>query len=110
MMLNMVMGLPLEESHRWVHPAGVDFAEPEMLFGKYICHEGIPVTVEVFEEDGKLMARNDYGTMELTYCGGTWFSTRRLDTGALGRMHFLIRDGKAWGVQVYTRIYQRIEA
>ena len=56
------------------------------------------------------MARNDYGTMELTYCGGTWFSTRRLDTGALGRMHFLIRNGKAWGVQVYTRIYQRIEA
>ena len=54
--------------------------------------------------------RDSYGTMELTYCGGTWFSTRRLDTGALGRMHFLIRNGKAWGVQVYTRIYQRIEA
>lgn len=110
MMLNMVMGLPLEESHRWVHPAGEEFKEPEMLFGKYICHEGIPVTVDVFKEDGKLMARNDYGTMELTYCGGTWFSTHRLDTGALGRMHFLIRNGKAWGVQVYTRIYQRIEA
>ena len=26
-----------------------------------------------------------------------------------GRCHFWVRDGKAWGVQVYTRVYQRAE-
>ena len=109
MMYNMIMGLPLEESHRWLHPTGEDFKDPEMLVGKYICHEGIPVVVEVFLKDGKAWARTDETEIELLWSDGTWFMTRRLNTGALGRMHFFIREGKAWAVQVYSRVYQRLD-
>ena len=109
MMYNMVMGLPIEDKSHWLHPQDEPFANPEMLVGKYICHEGIPTILEIYEEDGKLMGRNNYGTMKLIYCGGTWFITRRVDIDAQGRMHFFVKDGKAWGVQVYTRIYQRME-
>ena len=106
---NMLMGRPLEEEQVWLHPTGRQFSQPEMLEGRYICHEGIPVEVEVFTEDGKLKARRSEETFDLIHCGETWFLLFDKAGVNSGRCHFWCRDGKAWGVQVYTRIYQRIE-
>lgn len=109
MMYNMVMGCPLEEDHYWLHPTGTDFTQPEMLLGNYRCHEGIPVTLKVYLKDGKLTAANGKGGMSMKFCGETWFQTFREGPNPVGRLRFLVRNGKTWGVQVYTRIYQRID-
>lgn len=110
MMVNMVIGRPIEEPHVWLHPTGEKFSDPEMLVGTYICHEGIPAKARIFvAEDGELMAERDSGTYKLVNCGETWFQLVNKKGERMGRMHFWVKDGKAWGVQVYTRIYQRIE-
>jgi len=109
MLYNLIMGRPLEEEHYWLHPAGTEFSQPEMLTGTYRCHEGMPVTLQVYLKDGSLAASNDKGEMSMKYCGETWFQTFRGGPKPEGRMRFFVRDGKAWGVQVYTRIYQRVE-
>lgn len=106
---NAVLGYPLEREHTWLFPAGTDFAEPEMLLGKYICHEGIPVIARIYLEDGKLMAEKDGETYSLVFCGETWFKLIDKEGKSAGRMHFWVKDNKAWGVQVYTRVYQRME-
>ena len=80
-----------------------------MLVGSYICHEGIPVKATVYEENGELMVNKDGQILHLEFCGETWFQLYNKEGKYAGRTHFLVRDGKAWGVQVYTRIYQRIE-
>jgi CubicO group peptidase (beta-lactamase class C family) len=108
MMYNMVMGLPLDEDHYWLHPTGTEFTQPEMLLGDYCCHEGIPVTLKVYLKNGNLMADNGNGEMSTKFCGETWFQTFRDGSGPVNRLMFLIRDGKAWGVKVNSRIYQRI--
>ena len=109
-MYNMILGRPLEEKHIWLHPTGEQFDNPEMLVGTYICHEGEPVTVKVhLDETGRLMATRPLGEYSLVHCGETWFQMFNKDNELMGRCHFWVRDGKAWGVQVYTRIYQRIE-
>ena len=109
-MYNMIMGQPLEEKHIWLHPTGERFAEPEMLVGEYICHEGEPVTMRVYiDENGQLMAHRPLGEYTLRHCGETWFQFVNKDGELAGRCHFWVRNGQAWGVQVYTRIYQRIE-
>lgn len=109
MMYNLVMGRPLEEDHYWLHPIGTDFAQPEMLVGTYRCHEGIPVNLQVSLKEGKLAAADGNGEMTMKFCGETWFQTFRKGPEPTGRMQFLVRDGRAWGVRVYTRIYQRVE-
>ena len=59
MMYNAVMDRPLGEDHRWLRPAPYPFSEPGMLTGGYICHEGLPVVVDVLQkEDGRLVAGN----------------------------------------------------
>ena len=108
-MYNAVLGYPLEKKHVWLFPTGTDFAEPEMLLGKYICHEGIPVIANIFLKDGKLMVTKDGKTMQLHFCGETWFQMVDEEDNLQGRMHFWVKNGKAWGVQVYTRVFQRIE-
>lgn len=108
-MYNAVLGYPLEKKHVWLFPTGTDFAEPEMLLGKYICHEGIPVIANIFLKDGKLMVTKDGKTMQLHFCGETWFQMVDEEGNLQGRMHFWVKNGKAWGVQVYTRVFQRIE-
>ena len=109
MMYNMVMGLPMDDMSHWLKPSGEAFANPEMLVGKYICHEGTTSILEIYEEDGKLMGRNRFDTINLTYCGGTWFLTEGVKHKGRGRLHFFVRDGKAWAVQVTSRIYPRTE-
>lgn len=106
---NAVLGYPLEREHIWLFPTETSFEEPQMLLGKYICHEGVPVIARVYLEDGKLMTEKDGETYSLVFCGETWFKLLDKDGKAAGRMHFWVKEGKAWGVQVYTRIYQRME-
>ena len=110
MMVNAVIGRPIEEEHVWLHPTGEAFLEPEMLIGTYICHEGITVDAKVFQnEAGELMVERETGVFKLVHCGETWFQLVDKDGALAGRMHFWVKDGKAWGVQVYTRIYLRVE-
>ena len=121
MMYNMVMGQPLEERHVWLHPTGEEYQNPEMLEGTYICHEGVPVYAKIYRsEAGKLRMERyqfkyDTGekdvlmSMGLVHCGGSWFQLEDDKGERMGRMHFWVRDSKAWGVQIYTRIYTRVE-
>ena len=78
--------------------------------GSYICHEGEPVIMKVYQDEkGQLMASRPAGEYRMVHCGEGWFQFYNKDNELMGRCHFWVRDGKAWGVQVYTRIYQRIE-
>ncbi len=108
MMYNHVMGRPLDEEHRWLHPVPYAFSEPETIVGGYICHEGMPVTVDIELREGKLVSLSQEGIGEMVYCGGTWFTIWR-EGKYSGRVRFLVRDGKAWGAMFYTRVYARIE-
>ena len=104
---NAVLGYPLDRNHRWLFPTGTDFAEPEMLLGSYICHEGVPVIARIYLDNGKLMAEKDGKVTSLRFCGETWFQLIDENGNVAGRMHFWVKNGQAWGVQVYTRIYVR---
>ena len=120
MMYNLVMGQPLEERHVWLRPSGEAYQNPEMLLGTYICHEGMPAYARVYEADGKLRMekyklsgdkceKETLFDMGLVHCGGSWFQMEDSKGERMGRMHVWVRDGKAWGVQIYTRIYTRVE-
>lgn len=106
---NYILELPLGQEHHWLHPVGRDFSEPELLVGSYVGHEGIPVTVRVYLENGALMAEKGGETFRMLYCGETWFILFDEEGKRKERLRFFFRDGKAWGVQVYTRIFQRAE-
>lgn len=109
LMFNMLLSLPLEESHRWLHPTGTDFLEPEMLLGSYLCNEGVPVVMEVVLREGSLLVLSENGEEQMVYCGGTWFTIYR-EGKLTGRVRFLVRDGRAWAARFYTRVYRRISA
>jgi len=108
---NAVMGLPLETSHRWFVPVGREFSNPEMLTGSYICHEGIPVVVNVKAGEDGITAKIGENDTRLTYCGGARFLA--FDAGdpenLRTRMEFLFRNGHAWAVRCGTRIYGAME-
>lgn len=108
MMYNMIMGEPLEQDHRWLHPSGREFSQPEMLTGSYICHEGVPATLKVYVREGKLLAENGDGELTPIHCGGTWFQGWR-NGELVNRMHFYVRNGKAWAVKVGSRVWERAE-
>ena len=109
MMYNMMMGDPIENSHRWLHPVGYDFGAPETIVGSYICHEGIPSTLKVYiNDEGKLIGETAMGPMDMVYCGETWFQGLR-NGDVANRMRFYIRDNKAWSVMVGSRVWERIE-
>ena len=103
---NAVMGLPLEESHRWFQPVGREFSDLPMLKGTYIAHEGVPSTVEV-DEAGHARV-SDHET-NLVYCGGSRFLAmdREKPETMRSRLEFFFRNGQAWGVRVGSRIYSR---
>lgn len=107
-MYNAVMGLPLETDHNWFTPTGHDFAEPQMITGSYIGHEGVPSILTVSEDGGKLSGERDGKTFPLTYCGGARFLGYDADGKLTARLEFLIRDGAAWGVRVGTRVFERM--
>lgn len=105
---NYVTGEDLEASHRWLVTKEKDFSDPEVLVGDYLCHEGIPTTLKVRIKDGKLKAEKDENHYDLSYCGDTWFELLNEEGQAVSRTRFFIRDDKAWGVQVYTRMFLRV--
>ena len=106
---NAVLGLPLATSHRWFNPVGRPFAEPEMITGRYIAHEGEPSLITVTQQDGRLLRTRDGETTPLLYCGGARFlALSDPDDPIQGVRHeFLIRDGRAWGVRCGTRVFER---
>ena len=105
---NWVLGYPLDRPHRWLFPVEEEFSQPQALYGSYICHEGVPVTAIVYQDEGRLMVEKDGSIYHLRHCGQGWFQLMNEKEEIQGRMHFLIRNGQAWGVQVFTRIYTRI--
>ena len=121
MMYNLVMGQPLEERHVWLRPTGETYQNPEMLEGTYVCHEGVPVYARFYQNEegvlrmekfmysiktGKKIVLSD---VKPVHCGGSWFQMEDSTGARAGRLHFWVRHGKAWGVQVYSRIYTRVE-
>lgn len=106
---NWVLAKPLDKPHRWLFPTEEPFSEPQALVGDYICHEGVPVIASVYIKDNGLHATKDDKEYTLCHCGQGWFLLMDTENRIQGRMHFHIRDGKAWGVQVYTRVYLRID-
>lgn len=110
-MYNAIMDLPLEESHRWFTPVTEPFSAPEMITGRYIGHEGVPSIVEISEQDGRLWCNRDGVQTVLSYCGGARFLSHApdQDDDPGVRHEFLIRDGKAWGVRVGTRVFERVD-
>ncbi len=110
-MYNAVVGLPLGESHRWFNPVGRDFSAPEMIVGTYIAHEGIPSILKIEEKDGVYIRDRDGVKADFAYCGGTRFLSYdpQADYDQGVRHEFLIRDGRAWGVRVGTRVFMRMD-
>ena len=108
---NLILGLPLDTSHAFAIPSGKKFSMPEAVVGTYISHEAVPAyCIVTTDEDSNLYA-NYYGEdLVLHYCEETLFSARTADKPDVPRtsMRFLIRNGKAWGVRCYTRVFQRI--
>ena len=66
------------------------------------------MTAIVYQDEGRLMVEKDGSIYHLRHCGQGWFQLMNEKEEIQGRMHFLIRNGQAWGVQVFTRIYTRI--
>lgn len=109
---NMILNLPLDTKHYWAVPNGKQFSAPEMVTGTYISREGNPSYCIVTEDsDGSLKAEYHNAPYNLHYCGGTLFSARTEEDPDTQQttMEFYIRNGKAWAVRCYTRIYQRLE-
>ena len=104
---NAVMGLPLDTCHRWFIPAGRDFADPEMLLGRYVGHEGVPSIVNVRLEAGQLRAVVNNRDLKLVYCGGLRFLGMDPvdETRVRSRLEFFTRNGRAWGIRVGSRIF-----
>ena len=108
---NYILGLPLETAHNWAEPQGGEFSMPEALCGDFLAEEGLPVHTVVKYEDGKLCA--DYGgtPVDLLYCRDTAFAavSRENPERRVSTFQFYLRDGRAWAVKCYNRIYQRVD-
>ena len=104
---NAVMELPLDTCHRWFIPVGRVFADPDMLLGRYIGHEGVPSIVNVRIEDNQLRAIVNHRDLKLVYCGGLRFlgMDPADNTRVRSRLEFFTRNGHAWGVRVGSRIF-----
>lgn len=108
---NLILGLPLNKSHAFAIPSGKKFSMPEALIGTYISREAVPsYCIVTSDKDGNLFANYYDEDLVLHHCEETLFSARTADNPAEQRttMRFLIRNGKAWGVRCYTRVFQRI--
>lgn len=107
---NFILGQPLDTELYWAKPSGSSFSRPDMLCGSYIAHEGLPVTVRVYKEDGELKCENSGMIMILRHCEKAVFAVydadnpqRRTDT-----YRFYIRDGAAAALKCGSRIYTRV--
>jgi len=108
---NLILGRPFDESHNFAVPSGKKFSMPESVIGKYVSREAVPeYCIVTCDEDGNLFANYCDQDLILHYCEETLFSGRTKDNPEEQQttMKFLIRNGKAWGVRCYTRIFQKI--
>ncbi len=110
---NLILGLPYDTPHYFAIPSGKSFTMPEAILGTYISREAVPAYCIVTQaEDGTLQA-NYYGEdLILHFCEESLFSARRADSPDAQKtvMRFLIRNGQAWGVRCYTRVFQRVDS
>ena len=129
-MLCAVMGLPLATNMDWFTPAGRDFSAPHMIRGRYIGHEGVPSILCIHcEEDGSHLrgTRDGLRTFGQGYViargadqppaagqlsphlAGARFLAVKPDAPdtVVCHLEFLIRAGRAWGVRVGTRVFER---
>lgn len=109
-MYNHVLGKPLSTSHRWYHPVGRAFSDPQMVVGTYRSMEGENGDLVIAQEGDILVATEDGRRMPLAYCGGTLFMDSGTEDDFPPRIEALIRDGQAWAVRYGTRVFSRIEA
>lgn len=108
---NLILGLPLDTSHAFAIPSGKKFSMPEAIVGTYISREAVPsYCIITSDTEGNLYANYNSEKLILHYCVETLFSARTAENPHEQRtpMRFLIRNGKAWGVRCYTRVFQRI--
>jgi len=108
---NLILGLPLDTSHAFAIPSGKKFSMPQAVVGTYISREAVPSYCIVSSDgDGNLFANYYDEDLVLHYCEETLFSARAVAEPDIQRttMRFLIRNGMAWGVRCYTRVFQRI--
>lgn len=109
---NFILGLSLDTSQAYAIPSGVKFSMPEAVVGTYISREAVPsYCIVTMDEDSNLFAKYYDEDLKLHYCEETLFSARNINKPVEQRttMRFLIRNGKAWGVRCYTRVFQRID-
>ena len=109
---NYIMGLPYEKKHYWSRPSGNDFSMKEALEGDFLAEEGLPSHTVVRVEDGRIFARYGDTDVELLYDKGTVFVAVEKDNPErrVTTMEFFIRDGKAWAVRCYTRVYMKVNS
>lgn len=108
---NFILGQPLDYDNNWAIPCGKEFSAPELLCGDYVAHEGVPAHTIVKYQNEILGAVYGGTPVDLLYCGDNVFAAvspedhkKRIST-----FRFYFRNGKAWGVKCYTRIYQRVD-
>lgn len=108
---NYILGLPLETTHRWAEPNGRTFSMPEALCGDFMAKEGIPSHCIVRYEDGVLTGTYHDQPVDFLLCGKTVFAIvdKKDHRKRISTAEFYLRDGRAWGVRCYTRIYQRVD-
>ncbi len=97
------------ESQRWLTPVNTVFSESEMITGSYACHEGETNSMTVSQKDGAIAVRKSDKEYTAVFCGKTDFLCINDTTKNGSTLHFYIRNGKAWGCKVSSRIYTRIE-
>jgi len=110
-MTNMLLGLPLKANHVRYMPSGETPEDPKMYVGTYVSNEFFPPTEFTISKgkDGELYVNGSKS--KLLLCETTVFA---LDDGTTPidqslRAKFFIRGGKAWGMDIGSRMYQREE-
>ena len=109
---NYLLGQPLSYDNNWALPCGKEFSAPEMLCGDFVAHEGVPAHTIVQLKDGKLTAMYGNIPVDLLYCGDNIFAAVKQEDHSqrVSTFRFYFRDGEAWAVKCYTRIYQKAKA
>lgn len=107
---NFILGLPLSQTHRWIEPIDASFSMPEALCGDFVAKEGVPAHCVTWLEDGQLTGTFCGEPVDFLFCGKTIFAIvdRQDHNKRISTAEFYLKNGSAWGVRCYTRIYQKV--
>lgn len=106
---NYILRMPLETDHAWAIPSGSTFKHPEMIAGNYVAHEGKPAHCIIKIENGQLLCEYQDEEKGIRFCHSTVFAIFNAKTGKReSTFRFHIKDGRAWGVNCGSRIFQRV--